>query len=136
MAVLVRSTKLLREYSTPSPSSIFTDGCTSAGVPQVVLPLWWDTYEYTTQAEWLGVGVGGNRKHAPNVNADEVSGAVLKILDSESGRSIRNRASEVASWFKDRPGRDVAAEHIVRMLSLAGNRTDQKQDPWARRDEL
>ena len=115
---------------------ISTDGCTSAGVPQVVLPLWWDTYEYATQAEWLGGGVWGNRKHAPNVNADEVFGAVLKVLDSENGRSIRNRASEVALLFKDRPGRDVAAEHIVRMLSLAGIRTDQKEDSGTRRDEL
>ena len=50
--------------------------------------------------------------------------------------SIRNKASEVGSWFKDQPGRNVAAEHIVRMLSLVGNQTDTNQDTWTGKDEL
>lgn len=81
-----------------------------------------DTYDYARQAEWLGVGVWGNKQHAPFVNAEELSDSIFHVLaDHDEGRSIRRKASDLAASFS-RPGRDVAAEHIVRALR-SGNQT-------------
>ena len=81
-----------------------------------------DTYDYARQTEWLGVGVWGNKQHAPFVDAEELSGSIFHVLaDHEEGRSIRRKASQVAAGFS-RPGRDVAAENIIRVLR-SGNHT-------------
>lgn len=104
----------------------------SSGVPQVVLPLWWDTYEYANQVQWLGVGVWGNRKYAPNVHADELASAVFQVLD---GSSFEKKAREVAGWFKERPGRNIAAEKIVERL-LSRNPAYPSTDGTVMRDEL
>lgn len=89
-----------------------------AGIPQIILPLWWDTYDYAVQAEWLGVGIWANRKHAPFIHEEELADAILSII---ADTDIRLRASEVASRLT-RPGRDVAAEYIFRALR-SGNQT-------------
>lgn len=39
-----------------------------------------DTYDYAVQAEWLGVGVWGNRRHAPLVNEEELTYAILSVI--------------------------------------------------------
>lgn len=38
------------------------------GVPQVVLPMWVDLYDYAVRVEYLGVGVWGSRDAAPYVS--------------------------------------------------------------------
>lgn len=106
-----------------------------AGIPQVILPLWLDTYDYAVQADWLGVGVWGNRENAPLVHEDELTDAVLKVIsDNEEGRSIRRKAREVAAGFS-RPGRDVAAEYILRALRSENQTTFSGRDTTVK-DEL
>ncbi|KAL1968551.1 hypothetical protein VTN77DRAFT_1761 [Rasamsonia byssochlamydoides] len=94
------------------------------GVPQVVLPMWADTYDYAVRAEWLGVGIWGNRHAAPFWTAEETSQAVLKIIsggDSGNG-SYHRKAKALATPSREQAGRNVAAREIVRLV-----RQQQKQ---------
>jgi hypothetical protein len=41
-----------------------TDVYRRSGTPQVILSPWLDCHDMAVKAEWLGVGVWGNRHHA------------------------------------------------------------------------
>jgi UDP:flavonoid glycosyltransferase YjiC (YdhE family) len=86
------------------------------GVPQIVLPMWLDLYDYATRVEWLGVGVWGNKVAAPDWKAEELSSAFLKVLaDDEEARAIRQRAEQLGDLFRDTPGQDCAAEELAKL---------------------
>lgn len=61
----------------------------SAGVPQVLLPQWFDCYDFASRAEWLGIGVYGNRAVAPHVEAEEFGRALIRATNTESIRCGR-----------------------------------------------
>lgn len=84
------------------------------------------------QAEWLGVGVWGNRNHAPDVDGTELAAAVLEVLNDDS---IREKAREIAAGFV-RPGRDIAAEKIVGMLRSGASQGRKKSVETPSKDEL
>ena len=46
------------------------------GVPQVILPLWFDTYNIAVSAEHLSIGIYANRGVAPHVDAQDVGMAM------------------------------------------------------------
>ncbi|KAK4183479.1 hypothetical protein QBC35DRAFT_542994, partial [Podospora australis] len=49
----------------------------SAGIPQVVLPLWMDTYDFARRAELLGIGRWGNQGHIDQMCDGKQLGDVL-----------------------------------------------------------
>ncbi|KAL3263816.1 hypothetical protein ABHI18_001359 [Aspergillus niger] len=81
------------------------------GVPHIVLPAWQDCYENAARAEWLGIGVYGNKSRAPNISAKELSKALLKVM---SNRSYKEKATEIAKLCK-KEGRVAAAEKIAEL---------------------
>ncbi|KAI0197522.1 glycosyltransferase family 1 protein [Astrocystis sublimbata] len=88
----------------------------AAGVPQVVCPVWIDTYEFATRAEMLGIGVKGNEVAAPNLKADELVRALDKVLeDSVDAIGMREKAKRLAGdvGYVD-GGRKIAADRIKR----------------------
>ncbi|KAI1371134.1 glycosyltransferase family 1 protein [Hypoxylon crocopeplum] len=91
----------------------------AAGVPQVVCPVWLDTYDFATRAELIGVGVRGNATAAPNVRADEFASALEKIVsDSVEAKKMRETAKRLAKAAGHiDSGRKVAAERIKEVLS-------------------
>ncbi|KAH2839825.1 hypothetical protein ACP6JD_005507 [Aspergillus fumigatus] len=82
------------------------------GVPHVVLPAWQDCYENAARAEWLGIGVYGNKSRAPNIDAKELSKALLKVMGH---RSYKTKAIELAKLCRKKEGRVAAAEKIVEL---------------------
>lgn len=80
------------------------------GVPHVVLPAWQDCYENAARAEWLGIGVYGNKSRAPNISAKELSKGLLKVMNN---KSYREKASELAKLCHRKEGRVAAAEKIL-----------------------
>ncbi|KAI9374039.1 hypothetical protein BJX61DRAFT_532705 [Aspergillus egyptiacus] len=87
-----------------------------AGVPQVILPTWFDTFDYAARIEYLGVGVWGNKETAPEFKGPDVGEALMqdkaksiasKIADSEGRLNLRphyllyltTMASETVSWI-------------------------------------
>ncbi|KAF5856863.1 hypothetical protein ETB97_006650 [Aspergillus alliaceus] len=88
-----------------------------AGVPQVILPLWFDTYDFAWRAEWLGIGVWGSRKTAPAVNGPELGRALIRVLVSAHSAAMKDRAKNIASQLGPKEGRVIAYEKIVSLLA-------------------
>ncbi|KAF7935514.1 hypothetical protein EAE99_002494 [Botrytis elliptica] len=92
------------------------------GIPQVVLPLWVDLYDYAVKAEYLGVGVWGSRKAAPYWKADELSTAFLQVVgDSAEAISMRKKARELSLPYKAKPGRITAAHELAKLARSPGS---------------
>lgn len=87
--------------------------CCRAGVPQVVLAAWWDTYEYAARVEYLSIGVFANKKAAPRARTVELENALKRALgDKEMGL----RAKQLAEVCRHRgEGRVIAHDRIVQL---------------------
>ncbi|ESZ95139.1 glycosyltransferase family 1 protein [Sclerotinia borealis F-4128] len=90
------------------------------GIPQVVLPMWADLYDFAVRAEYLGVGLWGSRNAAPNWTAEELSTALLKVTgDGQEAVSMREKALELSKPYKEKPGRITAAHELAKLARLA-----------------
>ncbi|KAL5353704.1 hypothetical protein ACLOAV_001744 [Pseudogymnoascus australis] len=89
------------------------------GIPQMVLPMWVDLYDYATRAEFLGIGVWGNKNSAPYWTAEELGIAFQRVLgDGETATSIRKKAADLGGVSKKDPGRFVAARELAKHARL------------------
>jgi hypothetical protein len=86
----------------------FFEAC-YAGVPQVVLPQWYDTYDYAAKVEWLGVGVFGNKRCAPGIEGSEFAKALEKGLET----GMAEKAVEVGKVCGRKEGRKEVAKMIL-----------------------
>ena len=60
----------------------------------MVLGAWADTYDCAARTEYLGIGIWGNRKRAPYIEAKEFEKALSKAVDDEG---IKKRVAELRS---------------------------------------
>ena len=82
----------------------------------MVLPMWVDLYDFAVRAEFLGIGVWGNEKSAPNWAAEELGDAFLRVLgDGQEAVAIRQKAQELGRTLQKAPGRVRAAREISRL---------------------
>jgi hypothetical protein len=79
--------------------------------------MWVDTYDYAIRAEWLGVGVWGNRHAAPLWTADEIGPSILKVISADRGPVYRQKATALAPPSTEMFGRIIAAKEIVKILA-------------------
>jgi UDP:flavonoid glycosyltransferase YjiC (YdhE family) len=102
----------------------------SAGLPQIVLPCWWDTYEFAIRVEYLGIGIYGSRKSksAPKANGVEFGESLIALNDedNENSRLIRERARKLAEVCNAYGGRVKAADKILEFAASAKKETDKK----------
>ncbi|KAJ3795868.1 hypothetical protein GGU11DRAFT_746674 [Lentinula aff. detonsa] len=91
----------------------------SAGVPHVVLPVWYDTYDYATRVEWLGIGLWGSHRSAPNAEASELAEALLRVAGpGEEAESFKRKAENLAENCRTRyTGRVRAADEILTLYT-------------------
>ncbi|KAI0976908.1 hypothetical protein F4678DRAFT_128756 [Xylaria arbuscula] len=88
----------------------------AAGIPQVVLPMWLDCYNYAQLAEDVGVGIYANRASAPNWTVEGLREGFLQVLQGgEKGSQIREKAARLGEIARENPGRYVAAREIARL---------------------
>ncbi|KAI1141417.1 glycosyltransferase family 1 protein [Hypoxylon sp. FL0543] len=85
-----------------------------AGVPQVVCPVWLDTYDFARRVEMIGVGVRGNENTAPYVKADEFAAALERVIgDSAEAQKFRETAKRISKEVGGiDSGREIAAQRI------------------------
>jgi UDP:flavonoid glycosyltransferase YjiC (YdhE family) len=89
----------------------------SAGVPQVVVPCWFDTLDCANRVEWLGVGVYGSRSATPSVEAGELFRSIMRVLgEGEQALGIKQRARELAIICNRYGGRRRACDKIIAIL--------------------
>ncbi|KAH8163600.1 hypothetical protein CIB48_g4642 [Xylaria polymorpha] len=90
----------------------------AAGIPQVVIPMWLDCYNYAQLAEDVGVGVYATRATAPDWSVEGLRDSLLRVLDErEEGRQLRSKAKYLGEIARKEPGRYVAAREIARLAS-------------------
>jgi UDP:flavonoid glycosyltransferase YjiC (YdhE family) len=80
------------------------------GIPQVILPQWFDTYDCPSRVEWLGIGLHGSRGVAPKIAAPQLSSALLQVIKD---REIQSRARAIREVCKRTEGRVFAHDKIV-----------------------
>jgi UDP:flavonoid glycosyltransferase YjiC (YdhE family) len=88
------------------------------GVPHVVLPLWWDCFDFATRAEYLGIGVWGNRKAGIKFGVEELSRSIIEVVDqrAEKGKLIAQKAKKLGFVMGYYRGRETAAEKIMELV--------------------
>ncbi|KAK3295187.1 uncharacterized protein B0H64DRAFT_141427 [Chaetomium fimeti] len=90
----------------------FHDALTS-GVPQVVLPGWLDCYDFASRAEFLGVGLWGNKKAMPLTSPRELAPIVINAVLGPKAAPMRTKVQELAALCGETPGVEVAASAIL-----------------------
>ncbi|KAI0467156.1 hypothetical protein F4859DRAFT_277906 [Xylaria cf. heliscus] len=122
------------DWLTVSPASILETGYVTAsvhhggancyheaiatGIPQVVIPMWLDCYNYAQLAEDVGVGVYATRATAPDWTVEGLRDSLLRVLDDrEEGLQLRSKAKYLGEIARKDPGRYVAAREIARLAS-------------------
>ncbi|KAM6534453.1 hypothetical protein FALCPG4_004090 [Fusarium falciforme] len=84
------------------------------GVPQVVLPVWFDTYTYAATAEYRGVGIWPTKDTAPAWEAESLGKAFLDALSDETMKEKAEKLGEIARQYE---GRYLAARDIAEMAA-------------------
>ncbi|KAK0734499.1 hypothetical protein B0T26DRAFT_670790 [Lasiosphaeria miniovina] len=85
----------------------------AAGVPQVVLPVWIDCFDFANRCEFLGVGRWGNKSTPPRCRAPELSPVLVDVVLGPKSAGYRARAAELARLCAREPGRTKAARVIL-----------------------
>jgi hypothetical protein len=83
-----------------------------AGVPQIVLPVWYDTFSYAAKVEFLGLGVYGNKGSEPGVTNAGFTKALTTVL---ADRVIREKAKAIGDLCRKMVGREVACDQITEL---------------------
>ncbi|KAI0203444.1 hypothetical protein F4808DRAFT_19934 [Astrocystis sublimbata] len=92
----------------------------AAGLPQVVVPMWLDCYNYAQMAEDMGVGVWATRATAPGWTVQGLRDGFLKVLgEREESLQLRSKAKSVGEVARKEPGRYTAAAEIARWATYA-----------------
>ncbi|KAI8954681.1 hypothetical protein F4801DRAFT_532616 [Xylaria longipes] len=103
---------------------------TWAGIPHVILAMWYDTFDYATRIEYLGIGVYGNRAAGRNcvvnnenyqaplmVDGQEFGDALLKVVGRVKGDrnadAMREKAAQLGEVCRKSGGRTEAARIIT-----------------------
>ncbi|KAF8555817.1 UDP-Glycosyltransferase/glycogen phosphorylase [Imleria badia] len=87
-----------------------------SGVPHIVLPVWFDTYDYAQRAEFLNIGIFGSKTSAPGVRAEEFSRALVRVTrDSEEAVKFRTSAKRLKDVCRAKGnGRELATATILK----------------------
>jgi hypothetical protein len=101
--------KYVPYYAPYSRDNLLLIPWSRVGAPQVILPQWLDTYDCATRVEWLGIGLHGSRKVAPEIDAEEFSQAVETVLHD---KSIHAKAAAMRDICKTE-GRVLAHDRIA-----------------------
>lgn len=89
-----------------------------SGVPHIVLPVWFDTYDYARRAEFLNIGIFGNTTSAPEVCAEEFGRALVRVTgDSEEAVKFRTTAKHLKDICRTKGnGRELASMAILKRI--------------------
>ncbi|KAL4807393.1 hypothetical protein BDV18DRAFT_151993 [Aspergillus unguis] len=89
-----------------------------AGVPQIILPVWYDCYDFATRVDYLGIGIWASKATAPAINEPELREAFLRILYNDEGTVIKDKAREIAKKLGSSEGRVTMASETVAWIGL------------------
>jgi UDP:flavonoid glycosyltransferase YjiC (YdhE family) len=87
----------------------------SAGIPQVVLPVWMDTFDFARRAELLGIGRWGNRVSAKNKGdwGRELGLVLIDVILGPRSAQMRDKARDLAKLCSQGGGGRVIAAKMI-----------------------
>ncbi|KAJ4812177.1 Glycosyltransferase [Rhynchospora pubera] len=90
-----------------------------AGVPMLALPTAWDQPMNAKLMVELGIGIEIPQRGLRNFKGEDVSTSIQKILLSESGKSVRENAKNLAEVIRNRKDHEIPnlADKIVGLVS-------------------
>ena len=116
--------RIMRAFGEHSPRirgfCLFADclALARAGVPHIVLPVWYDTYDFASRVEYLGIGIYGSKSCSPKVKAEEFGNALMRVVGHESQR-FREKARKLQGVCQERGfGRVVGAKKVLGLAQL------------------
>jgi len=90
---------------------------TLAGLPQIILAQWYDLYDMAVRAEYLGIGIYGNKNTAPDFEAVEFGTAVARlVLPGKELEEFRTRAKVVAEACRKAGGKRTAVDKLIEIV--------------------
>ncbi|KAK4224320.1 hypothetical protein QBC38DRAFT_515248 [Podospora fimiseda] len=111
----------------------------SAGVPQVVLPVWMDTYDFARRAEYLGIGRWGNRQCGADsiCKGEELGSVLIDVVVGGRWSVYADNAEKLAELCKKNGGgRAIAARHILAEMDGQPDNQDNRFDHDGRWDSI
>ncbi|KAI8714905.1 hypothetical protein NCS52_01211400 [Fusarium sp. LHS14.1] len=87
-----------------------------SGVPQVVLPCWFDCYDFASKAEVLGIGRWGSKKGCPRWIESELTEALIDVALDNNAEYTANARSLAELCGRNGGGRATAADEILRLI--------------------
>lgn len=88
-------------------------------MPQVILPLWVDLYDFAQLVEYLGIGTWACQNTSPHWTAECLASAFLKVLEStEASDDMKHRAKGFGDQAQVQSGRTIAAEEVAKLAAL------------------
>ena len=89
----------------------------SVGLPQIILPQWFDLYDMAVRAEYRGIGIYGNKNVAPDIEAIEFGTAVARLVrPGKESEGFRARAKAVAEVCRKAGGRRTAVDKLIKII--------------------
>ena len=85
-----------------------------SGIPHIVLPVWYDTYDYAQRAEFLNIGIFGSKTSAPGVHAEEFGRALVLVTgDGEEAAKFRTSAKHLKDLCRAKGDRRELASRAI-----------------------
>ncbi|KAM7183006.1 hypothetical protein V8F20_012772 [Naviculisporaceae sp. PSN 640] len=109
----------------------FLETC-CAGIPQVVLPVWMDTFDFARRAEILKIGRWGNQDATGWIcEGNELGAVFVDVLLGPQSSLYAENAKRIARVCREGGGGRVkAARHILAEIAGDGETYASKNDVW------
>ncbi|KAF8555814.1 UDP-Glycosyltransferase/glycogen phosphorylase [Imleria badia] len=97
-------------------NSFYEVSLNRSGIPHIVLPVWYDTYDYARRVEFLNIGIFGSKTSAPGIRAEEFGRALVRVTgDSEEAVKFRASAKHLREVCRAKGnGRELASMAILK----------------------
>ena len=86
-------------------------------MPQIILAQWLDLYDMAVRVEYRGIGIYGNKRVAPDIEAIEFGAAVARVVGpGKESEGFRERARAVGGglqkgWGEESSGGQDSRAH-------------------------
>ena len=86
-------------------------------MPQIILAQWYDLYDMAARAEYRGIGIYGNKKVAPDIEAVEFGAAVARLVrPGKESEGFKTRAKAVGEACRKSGGKRAAVDKILEII--------------------
>jgi UDP-glucoronosyl and UDP-glucosyl transferase len=99
----------------------------STGIPQLVLPGWYDSWDWAARVDYLGIGVWGNRHAGLFLNGEEVSRGFLRVCEEpKAGEQESSQTTSKESKGSAAQRSNILRVNVQRLVLRAGTPGSRK----------